>query len=42
LEGGRVLQAFAERGLVDNTLVLFISDHGDMLGDHELLVNVLQ
>lgn len=31
---GRILRALRERGFYDNTLVLFCSDHGDMLGDH--------
>lgn len=38
LEFGRVLDTLESQGLADNTLVLFTSDHGDMLGDHELLV----
>jgi arylsulfatase len=38
LEVGRVLQALKERGLEENTLVIFCSDHGDLLGDHGLLV----
>lgn len=31
---GRVLQALEDKGELDNTLILFTSDHGDMLGDH--------
>ncbi len=38
LEVGRVLTVLAESGQADNTLVIFTSDHGDMLGDHRLLV----
>jgi arylsulfatase A-like enzyme len=34
---GRVLDALDELGLSDNTVVLFLSDHGDMMGDHGLL-----
>lgn len=38
LEVGRVLGALEEKGIADNTLVVFTSDHGDMLGDHRLFV----
>lgn len=34
---GRVLGALESKGLADNTVVVFISDHGDMMGDHGLL-----
>jgi arylsulfatase A-like enzyme len=37
-EFGRVLQTLDELELTENTLVIFTSDHGDMLGDHQLLV----
>ncbi len=34
---GRVLDALDEAGLADNTIVVYTSDHGDMMGDHQLL-----
>jgi len=37
-EVGKVLKALEDKGVVGNTLVIFTSDHGDMLGDHQLLV----
>mgnify|MGYP001204471256 CR=1 FL=1 len=36
-EVGRVLDTLDAEGLAENTLVVFCSDHGDMLGDHGLL-----
>jgi arylsulfatase A-like enzyme len=38
LEVGRVLAQLEASGKTDNTLVIFVSDHGDMLGDHGLYV----
>ena len=38
LEVGRVLEALEASGKSDNTMVIFVSDHGDMLGDHGLFV----
>ena len=31
---GRMLQALEQTGQADNTIVIFTSDHGEMLGDH--------
>jgi arylsulfatase A-like enzyme len=31
---GRMLEALKESGQLDNTVVIFMSDHGEMLGDH--------
>ncbi len=36
-EVGRVLKTIENEGIKENTVVVFVSDHGDMLGDHELL-----
>lgn len=33
-EIGKVIQALKEQGMYDNALICYISDHGDMLGDH--------
>ncbi|MCC6169393.1 MAG: sulfatase-like hydrolase/transferase, partial [Caldilineaceae bacterium] len=35
---GRMLDALEETGQRDNTVVIFMSDHGEMLGDHGLLL----
>ncbi len=35
-EVGRILSALDDTGQRDNTLVIFMSDHGEMLGDHHL------
>lgn len=34
---GRVLQAVRDHGLWEDTIIVFTSDHGDFLGDHNLL-----
>ncbi len=33
---GRLLMALRKTGELDNTVILFTADHGDMLGDHNL------
>ena len=33
---GRILEALSRRKLMEETLIIFFSDHGDMLGDHHL------
>ena len=33
---GRIMEVLEKRRLLDETLILFISDHGDMLGDQNL------
>lgn len=35
---GRVLDALGARGLSENTIVIYIADHGDWMGDHGLLL----
>ncbi|MFK7754873.1 MAG: sulfatase-like hydrolase/transferase, partial [Sedimentitalea sp.] len=35
---GRLLIALEETGLAENTIVIYISDHGDWLGDHGLIL----
>ncbi len=35
---GRVLAQLEALGLADNTVVIFTSDHGDFMGDHQLLL----
>jgi arylsulfatase A-like enzyme len=33
---GRILEALSKRGWLEQTLIVFTSDHGDMTGDHNL------
>jgi arylsulfatase A-like enzyme len=37
-EVGRMLDALEESGQADNTIVIFMSDHGEMLGDHGMFL----
>lgn len=37
-EIGRILNYLASRGIEDKTIVIYTSDHGDMLGDHGLIL----
>jgi len=38
---GRILEALDRRGMADNTVVVYSSDHGEMLGDHGLYTKSL-
>ena len=33
---GRLIQYMRDAGLLENTLIVFVSDHGEMLGDHQM------
>lgn len=33
---GRLIQALIEDEIYDNTIILFVSDHGELLGDHHM------
>ncbi len=42
LQFGRLLAGLEERGLMDNTLVIFVSDHGEGLGNHDHVGHISQ
>lgn len=33
---GRILRVLEQRDMLDNTMIVYFSDHGDMLGDHNM------
>ncbi len=33
---GQLLDVVEEQGLMENTIIIFTSDHGDMMGDHDM------
>ena len=35
---GRILEHLDNKGIRDNTIIVFTSDHGDMMGDHSLFL----
>ncbi len=35
---GKILKAIEKTGIADNTMVIFTSDHGDLCGDHGLIL----
>ncbi len=39
---GRILQTLEETGQADNTIIVYTSDHGDMMGHHRLLAKCMQ
>lgn len=39
---GVILQALQESGQADNTIVVYTSDHGDMMGDHSMIAKCVQ
>ena len=38
---GRVIQSLTDQGLMDNTWIIYSSDHGEMLGDHRMVQKVV-
>ena len=38
---GRIVKHLEDRGLADNTVVVFLTDHGEHLGDHHLIYKAI-
>ena len=38
---GRVIKSLTGQGLMDNTWIIYTSDHGEMLGDHRMVQKVV-
>jgi arylsulfatase A-like enzyme len=38
---GAILRALEENGLTDETIIVFTSDHGDMMGSHQMLAKTV-
>ncbi len=36
---GAILAALDRHGLTDDTIIVYTSDHGDMMGDHGMVLN---
>jgi arylsulfatase A-like enzyme len=39
---GKILDSISENGIADETIVVFTSDHGDMMGSHNLVAKCVQ
>jgi arylsulfatase A-like enzyme len=38
---GRIMSTLEQQSMIDNTIVIFTSDHGDMFGDHGLMMKAM-
>ena len=39
-EVGRIVNFVKQKGMIENTVILFTTDHGDMIGDHGLITKM--